>query len=103
MQIFIDGNTVKAARITGPEHHFLCVDFSGTEGEIVFVDNSEGSTEKLNERKSLLEKVISELQCDLVKSIRMVSFDTRDTPNESAYKELFIGVVSKAESYLESK
>lgn len=106
MQVFVDGNIVKAARITGPEHHFLGVEFSSQPSQVEFIDCSKVlPSEKSQQRKKILLKIISDnsdthLNGGFLGKIKSVMFDSRDTVNEAAYRELFKHILEKAESII---
>lgn len=93
MQVYIDGNVIKASLITGPDHHFLGIEFCKVAGSVNFFDLSNSSTEELNRRKEFLEKIIFDEEGNSLATpsglyIKSVLFDLRDSSNEFAYSKL---------------
>ena len=96
MQLIIDGNLYKVARITGPAHNMLGLEFlqKGDIGQLTIIDlETEKPNKEILTEDSIKAIVISaieefnrEFKVDLrVKSIQFVS---SDTPIIDCYKEL---------------
>jgi len=90
MQIVVEGNIVKGARITGPQHHFLevvfCARKSQDKSKVDFIDYA---NEPSNKHETLLQCIIS----DFSEVIGAVSYDSKDALNKVAYEELFYEIV----------
>ena len=98
MKIIVEDNCIKAARITGPEHHFLCLGFSSNPSDVAFEDLSKTASEQVYiERKSLICSIISSSANDLTDCIDRVAFDVRDKPNKFAYEQLIKAILDEAE------
>lgn len=94
MQVVIEGNTVKAARITGPQHHFLEIEFCESPVEIMFYDRSNSRSNETEEHELFLKNIVDELQyVDSVSKISSVSYDVRDSLNKGAYRDLFLKIL----------
>lgn len=97
MQIVIEKNKVKAARITGPEHHFLCIEFAEAIDEIVFVDCSNNENHQ-SKHQELLSLILQNMDNYFIHFISTISFDTQDTPNKFAYEELISCILNEAKN-----
>ncbi len=83
MQIVIEGNTVKAVRITGPQHHFLKVVFSESPEEIMFFNcSNELRGSSSGKHEVLLQNVMASFQdIAIINNVTSVAYDAKDTLN----------------------
>jgi len=100
MLIRVDGNVIKAARITGPTHHFLAIEFSNTQSRYDFKFIRDQASEH---QEILLDSVRAALQMEMPVMpidgrlyIKDIFVDHRDSPNVEAYREIFRSIFLEA-------
>lgn len=100
MLTWVDGNVIKAARITGPTHHFLAIEFSNTQSRYDFKFIRDQVSEH---QEILLDSVRGALQMEMPIMpidgrlyLKDIFLDQRDSPNVDAYREIFRSIFLEA-------
>lgn len=104
MRIYQTGNLFKAARITGPTHHFLAIEFDemSSEYEVLNFKDRESIYDEI--LLKLIHGVFNEFQCLLpIKEkyyIRYIFINKEDIPDIVAYHNIFKEILYDAERRL---